>query len=154
MPSIHELLRKTYEMPGGRWLISRLVGRTAPYSGTIGAEILELGDGYARLAMRDRRRVRNHLDSIHACALATLTETTVGISVLYSLPPTLRGIATRLSVEYHAKARGTITSECRWELPPPGQDIDQDIRVEMKDESGAMVATGSVHFRIGPARSG
>lgn len=148
MPAINELMRFAYSKPGGKWILSKAIGRTAPYSGTIGAEIQELRAGYARLRMPDRRKVRNHLDSIHACALSTLTETTVGISVLYTLPAGARGIATSLHVDYLAKARGPITAECEWDMPDISSPCEQDLAVSMKNESGETVAQGKVRFRF------
>jgi len=149
-----DLLKRVYRLPGGRYLVARAIGWTAPYSGSIKPEVLELGAGRARLRIQDRKRVRNHLNSIHACALATLTETTVGLSVLYSLPAGMRGIATRLAVDYHAKARGPITSRCEWSVPSAGESVERDIEVRMTDEHGTLVATGVVGFRVGPARRG
>lgn len=152
MPAVNDVLRTVYQKPGGKWLIAKMIGRAAPYSGSIGAEVLELGAGYSRLKMPDTKKVRNHLDSIHACAMATLTETSVGLSVLYTLPKTARGIATNMHLEYHAKARGPITAECRWPVPALDEATEQDIEVSLTDESGTKVATGSVRFRFSPVR--
>ena len=63
-------LRAIDALPGGKRLISRAIGFVAPYSGSIGARVEALADGYARLRMPDRRANRNHLNSIHACARA------------------------------------------------------------------------------------
>ena len=43
-------------VPGGKVLFSRLVGRMAPYTGTIHAQVAVLRTGYSEVAMADRRR--------------------------------------------------------------------------------------------------
>ena len=60
------LLRDAWNLlagvPGGKTVFSRLVGRMAPYTGSIHATVTVLRPGYAEVEMQDRRAVRNHLD--------------------------------------------------------------------------------------------
>lgn len=137
-------------MPGGRWLFSRLLGWMIPYTGTIGARVEALEPGYARLGLRDRRRVRNHLGSVHAVALANLGEVTSGLAMTLALPPRTRGIVTRLTVDYHRKARGRLLAESRVELPPIRAARDVTVRTHIRDADGELVAEATVIWRVEP----
>jgi acyl-coenzyme A thioesterase PaaI-like protein len=156
MPKKHEapgaLVQRWWERlegrPGGKTLFSIIIGQTAPYTGTIGARAEELRPGYARWTLRDRRGLRNHLNSIHAVALVNLAEVTSGTAMLMTLPAGTRGIVTSLSTTFIKKARGTLTAECRCELPPFTGETHFDLRAEIRDGAGDMVATATVTWLL------
>ena len=147
-PTISELWERAQSWPMGSRMFSFLVGRQARYTGTIGARVTHLEDGYAVVEMADRPAVRNHLKSVHAIALMNLGELCTGLTVMHQIDGRGRGIVKNLSMEYIKKARGTITAECRSTVPT--QDGDHDFIAEgvLKDSEGDVVARCTATWRL------
>ncbi|BAH38419.1 hypothetical protein GAU_1377 [Gemmatimonas aurantiaca T-27] len=145
---------RLHRLPFGKRLFSWAVGRTAPYTGTIGGLYTDVRPGYARVELRDRRRVRNHLASVHAVALVNLAEMTSGVALLTALPPGVRGIVTGLSISYTKKARGTLVCETHTESPRDVQaNTVQAVDAIVRDAAGDEVARCTVQWRLSPPSS-
>lgn len=136
-------------LPLGMWLFSRILILMVPYSGSLGAKVRELKPGYAQISLQDRRKVRNHLNSVHAIALVNLGELVSGLAMLTALPDGVRGIVTNINVSYQKKARGDLLAECRCEPPEVTGDVEHFVLTEIKDADGDTVATVVVTWRLG-----
>jgi acyl-coenzyme A thioesterase PaaI-like protein len=151
--AIRDLWDRLHRLPGGKRLFSRLLGLAAPYTGSMGAQVVDLRHGRSETRLADRRAVRNHLKSIHAVALANLVELTGNVAVAYSIPDDARFIVAGMSVDYVKKARGTITGVCEVEVPASSERKEIEVRVSLRDASGDEVARGTLRTLIGPKKS-
>ena len=146
------LWARANKWPGGRRVFSKMVGRMAPYTATIGAIVETLEPGYARLKMADRKAVRNHLNSVHAIALVNFVEQTTGMAMVSQFPRGTRGIVTHIEVDFKKKARGQLVAECR------APDIDTEgerqyvVETNVMNAEGTVVATGNATWLVGPTK--
>ena len=138
--------------PGSRRLFGILLRFINPYSGAVGARFETLEPGHARLVLKERRGVQNHLNSVHAIALANIAEMASGFAMLTGLPETVRGIPTKISIEYLKKARGVLTAEARVLVPDVTTDTDYQVQSRVTNAAGEEVARATVTWRLGPKR--
>lgn len=137
-------------MPGGKTVFSKLIGRMAPYTGSVHATVTVLRAGYAEVQMQDRRAVRNHLDCVHAIALANLAELAGNVALAYSLPDDARFIVSGMEIEYMKKARGPITAIGEPPVPRTAARAQYQVPVVLRDAGGDAVAKVVIHSLVGP----
>lgn len=140
-------------LPGGKTLFSKLIGRAAPYTGTIGATVLALRPGWAEVEMRDRPGVRNHLSSIHAVALVNLAELAGNVAFAYSLPDGARFIVAGIQIDYIKKARGTLLAVAECPVPSSASRREYEVHVSIRDAAGDEVAHAVLRSLAGPVKS-
>lgn len=102
------LYRRLASLPGGRWLYGRLICFKAPYFATIAPRFVALEPGRCEVDIRDRRRVHNHIGTVHAIALCNVAELSAGMMTDVTIPAGMRWIPKGMSVEYLAKAKGAL----------------------------------------------
>ena len=133
----------------GRALFSRLVRVAAPYFATIPATVESVEPGRATARMRHLPWVRNHLGTVHAIALCNLAEMTMGLTAEASVPPGYRWIPKGMTVEYRAKARGTMHATAALELPDPLTDgVEVPVEVSIADDAGTEVFTAEIRIWV------
>lgn len=133
----------------GRVVFARLLRTAIPYTGTIRPHVEALGPGHARVRLRDRRSVRNHLGSIHAVALTNLGELASGLALVPWLPEA-RGIVVELTTAYHHKARGTLHALAECVVPEVREPMDWTTTARIVDAQGVVVAEVTARWRLAP----
>jgi acyl-coenzyme A thioesterase PaaI-like protein len=135
----------------GRKLFNLTLSRSVPYSGSIKANVTHLEPGFVNVILKDRRKIRNHLNSIHAIALANLGELASGLAMITALPSGTRSIVTNLEIEYLKKARGRLVAEGRASPPDViNESVDSLATADIMDEAGDLVACVTVLWRLSP----
>lgn len=154
--SVLSLYRKFESKPLGRLLFSRLVCWKAPYFASIAPRIVSLAPGRGEATLAHRRRVSNHLGTVHAIALCNLAEFIGGLTTDVSIPASMRWIPRGMSVDYLSKATGTMRAVATPEHPPVEADAGYELplRIEISDTRGDTVFRARILMWVSPRRSG
>lgn len=156
MPSrLVDIYQRLARLPGGRRLFSRLVCFKAPYFGSIGPTLDSLAPGTATATLEHRRRITNHLGTVHAIALCNLAEFVGGLATEASTPRGMRWIPKGMQVEYLAKASGRQRATAH----VPALDVreagyEAPVTVEVRDTRDTVVFRANIDMWISPHKAG
>lgn len=150
---ILDLYRRLAGKPGGRWLFSKLVCFKAPYFASIAPRIVSLAPQRGVARLKHRRRVTNHIGTVHAIALCNLAEFVGGLTCDVSLPRGMRWIPKGMQVEYLKKAVGTMTATAEPAFTPDvrAEGYNLPVNVSVRDDAGAEVFRAVIAMWITPA---
>jgi acyl-coenzyme A thioesterase PaaI-like protein len=134
----------------GRWVFTRIICFRAPYFGSISPMFVMLEPGRAVVTMRKCRKVKNHIGTIHAIAMANLCEIAAGTLTEVSIPQDMRWIPKGMSIQYLAKAATTITATA--DLPPvkSGEAVDAVVSVDVRDTNDTIVVHADITMYVTP----
>ena len=152
MATILERYQTLNKYPGGKFIFAKLVGLSAPFFSKIHPIFIELKPAYCETQIKDRRGVRNHLGTINAGALCSMAEMTGGLALDTIVPNTMRWIPKTMTVQYIAKATGTITaiSEFDSEIVKEGDVV---IPIVVSNADGDKLFTADITFYVSNKKS-
>lgn len=152
--SLLSLYQRITRWPCGHWLFSRAICLRAPYFATIAPRFVALESGRCEVRMRDRRRVHNHIGTVHAIALCNLAELSAGVMAEATLPPTVRWIPKGMSVEYLSKAVGSMHAVATPDTPLGDVEAAREwpVRVEVTGPAGTPVFRAHIMMWISPRK--
>lgn len=152
--SLLSLYQRITRWPCGQWLFSRAVCLRAPYFATIAPYFVALEPGRCEVRMPDRRRVHNHIGTVHAIALCNLAELSAGVMAEVTLPPDARWIPKGMSVEYLSRAKGSMHAVATPETPLGEVDNGREwpVVVEVTDPTGTPVFRAHITMWVSPRK--
>lgn len=139
------LYQRIARLPAGKRIFSLLYSVKAPYFATVRPVVREVRPNYAELSIRNRKRVHNHIGTLHAIAVCNGLEAAMGLVAEATCPSDKRWLPRGLQVSYLAKS--TTDLLCVAETDPeqwadtPG---DVDIRVRAVRTDGVVVVEGVI----------
>jgi len=154
--SVLSLYRRITRWPAGHWIFSWLVCLKAPYFATIAPRFVALAPGRCEVRIRDRRRVHNHLGTVHAIALCNLAELSAGVMTDATIPADMRWIPRGMTVEYLKKAVGPMhgVATPAAALTDAGDGQDWPVEVLVTDAAGETVFRARVTMWVSPRKRG
>lgn len=143
--------KKLSSLPGGRRLFSAAVCNRAPYFSTINPKINELEPGRCVAVIRNRRRVQNHIGTVHAIAMCNLAELTGGLATDVTIPNGWRWIPRGMEVEYLAKATSDLRATATVNHDFSGDDAREvPAKVEVHDQHDQLVFRANIRMWVSP----
>ena len=150
--SVLSMYRRLSRWPAGQWLFSRAVCWRAPYFATIAPRFTLLEPGRCEVRIPDRRRVHNHIGTVHAIALCNLAELSAGVMTEASLPSTMRWIPKGMTVDYLKKARGPMHASATPDVPiaESAEGYELPVSVSVRDTQGDEVFRARIAMWLSP----
>lgn len=150
MTQVHNLWKTTTGLPVvggtlGKRVFSIAFAQKAPYFATIHPRVTELGPNHCEVVIPKRRRVQNHIGTVHAIAMCNGLEMAMGGLAESTIPSDKRWIPKGMSISYTAKATGDVT--CIAETDQEQWDTaegDLPVRVRGQLADGTVVIEGTI----------
>jgi acyl-coenzyme A thioesterase PaaI-like protein len=149
MANVMDLYTQVTRLPAGKKLFSVLFSQKAPFFATVRPRFVELRPNYAELRIKKRRRVQNHIGTLHVIAICNGLEAAMGALAEVTVPADRRWIPKGMDVSYTAKATSDIT--CIAETDPAawtGDDPDVPVRVRGVRDDGTVVVEGVIRLWV------
>ena len=149
------LYRRMQRWPAGAWLFTRAICFKAPYFASISPRIERLEPNRCEVTLRHRRKVTNHLGTVHAIALCNMAELAGGMVTEVSLPDSMRWIPKGMTVEYVKKAIGTMRAVATLSIPivEANEGYALPVEVIVTDPNGETTFRATISMWLSPKRS-
>jgi len=143
------------------WLLNKGLNYIIPFNKPHGFKITSVSSDTITTKLPFKRRNLNHIKGIHACAMATISEYTTGLLLLYKLDnKKYRIIMQKLEMAYHFQGKmdaiGSFSISDDWiktEIETPLQSAASVVIpciIKLHDTAGNHLSTGTIYWQIKP----
>jgi acyl-coenzyme A thioesterase PaaI-like protein len=143
MNRLERQLERLSEVPAFArpWFRNVVLRRAVPFTGTAGIEFVHMGRERVEVALKNDKKVQNHIGGIHASAMNLLAETATGMVVGMNVRDDCVPLAKELKMAFKKRATGalhavaTLTDEQRAAMQASDKG-EVNVAVTVTDEAG------------------
>jgi len=117
-------------------LLSFILGSTVKFVGTAGVKCRHLSSEKAVFLLKNKRKVRNHIGTIHAAASALVAETATGMALAMHIPDDKTPVLKSMNIDYVKRSNGGLVAEAFL--------TQEQIEALHTEEKGKMIISCSV----------
>jgi acyl-coenzyme A thioesterase PaaI-like protein len=139
-----KLYNQFSKWPGGKFVFSIIAAQTAPYFYSIRPSVLELESNRCVVKLKKRRRVTNHLGTVHAIAMCNACELAFGLTMEAGLAKELRWIPKGMTVRYLKKAETDLLATSYFPQVSSLTVGDHVVPVKVTDKNNQIVMEADI----------
>jgi|TARA_B110000211_G_C13921504_1_gene482987 uncharacterized protein (TIGR00369 family) len=137
--------------------LSKAMGKVIKYVGTSGLRFEKLTPNECIVVIPNRKKVQNHIGSVHAAAMGLLAETATGFMTGLTVPDNRIIVIKSMHLEYLKQAKGDMTavatfSDEQVEFIKNNEKADINVPVVITDEKGVETVKATMIWAWTPKR--
>ena len=137
--------------------LSKVLGRAIKYAGTSGLRFEKLTPNECIIVIPNRKKVQNHMGSVHAAAMGLLAETATGFMTGLSVPDNRIIVIKSMHLEYLKQATGDMKAVATYsdeqiEYIKNNEKGDINVPVVITDEKGVETVKATMIWAWAPKR--
>jgi len=122
-------------------LLSLSIGRVVPFVGTAGIRFDKMTKEEVVLTLKNRKKVQNHIQQMHAAATALLAETASGMMVGMHLPDDKLPLMKNMKIDYVKRSQGNLKAIATL--------TDEQVTQIMSEEKGEVMVSVTITDEVG-----
>lgn len=133
MNRLNKVMNNIARLPKGwqPFVRSKLIGKIIPFAGTAGCSIQTLTNNECVVVLKNRKKVGNHIGTLHAAAMALVAESATGFVTGMNVPDSRIVVIRSMELTYLKRTNGDLTAKATLS--------DEDVRRLTTEEKGDII---------------